>query len=77
MLLGLLDLPAAFDTVDYEILINRLQTSYPQESAIMDIILHFPMYSNCKFYRETVNKISSCLSRTTRKRPRACVVSAV
>ena len=37
----------------------------------------FPTDSNCKFQRETVHKIISCLWRATRQRPRARVVFAV
>ena len=40
-LLGLLDLSAAFDTVDHEILINRLQTSFGTRGKVLAWILSF------------------------------------
>ena len=40
-LLGLLDLLAAFDTVDHEILINRLQTSFGIRGTVLSWILSF------------------------------------
>ena len=41
MLLGLLDLSAAFDTVDHKILINRLQTSFEIRGKVLSWILSF------------------------------------
>ena len=79
MLLGRLDLSVAFDTVDHEILINRLQISFGICGKVLSWILSFISQRTqiASINGKRVNKISSCLWRTTRRRPRARVVSAV
>ena len=46
---GLLDILAAFDTVDPEILINRLQTSIGIREKVLSWILYFSTDTNCEF----------------------------
>ena len=77
-LLDLLNLSAVFDTVDHEILINRLQTSFRIRGKVPLWILSFiSQRTQIISFNGNSKKISSCLWRTTWQCPRARVVSAV
>ena len=77
-LLALLDLSAAFDTVDHTILLDRLQSAFGVRGSVFDWIESFiTNRSDCSFRRRSVGRVKHPMRRPTRQCTRTNIVFAL